>query len=385
MRICTRREFHQTLSLAAFSRVNAGRLTASTGAAQSASPLEPAGGLTDVEGLKVGHFTHPRRLTGCTVVLAEKGAVAGVDVRGAAPGTRETDLLDPVNTVQRVHAILLAGGSAFGLEAAGGVLQYLEEKGIGFETRVAKVPIVPAAILFDLEIGDPTIRPDKASGYAACRNAVVGPIKEGNIGAGAGATVGKILGSGRAMKSGLGTASIRVGNLVVAALAAVNAAGDVYDFKNGRIVAGARTPDGGRLANTIETLKKNPVSWGGRQSSFNRGWNLPPVPFAPAMESTTLGVVATNAAFDKAGMTKIAQMAHDGYARAINPVHTPGDGDTIFALSTEAIPGGSGPADAAANIGLVGSLAAEVMAQAILRAALTAEGIPGYPAARDLK
>jgi L-aminopeptidase/D-esterase-like protein len=316
------------------------------------SPLalaDTSGSLTDVEDLKVGHFTDPRRPTGCTVILAEKGAVAGVDVRGAAPGTRETDLLHPINVVQRIHGIVLSGGSSFGLEAADGVMQYLEEKGIGFKTRVARVPIVPSAILFDLEVGDARIRPDKAAGYAACCNATTGPVKEGNLGAGAGATIGKMFGMSRAMKSGLGTASLKVGDLVVAALVAVNAVGDVYDPKSGKVVAGARTPDGKALLNTIETLKKSPVNRETKSSAFapddrqeaegaglqGDGMWLPPG------ESTTIGVVATNAAFDKAAMTKIAQMAHDGYARAINPVHTPSDGDTIFALSTEVISAGA--------------------------------------------
>ena len=329
-------------------------------AAASESTLTPEGALTDIEGLKVGHFTETRRPTGCTVVLAERGAVAGVDVRGSAPGTRETDLLNPINTVQEVHAVLLTGGSAFGLDAAAGVVQYLEEKGIGYDAGVARVPIVPAAVLFDLGLGAAGIRPDKAAGYAACRDAASDATAEGNVGAGAGATVGKLLGRGRAMKGGLGTCCLRVGELRVAALVAVNAAGDVVDPRTGQIIAGARTAEGRSLADTVRSLQKLP------SKSRER--------FAP---NTTIGVVATNAAFDKAGMTKVAQMAHDGLARAIRPAHTPVDGDTLFALSTGAIKD--------ASLTLIGALAAEAVALAIVRAALQAKSIPGYPAARDLR
>ncbi len=344
-----------------------------------------AGSLTDVAGLKVGHFTDTRRPTGCTVILAEEGAVAGVDIRGAAPGTRETDLLNPINTVQKVHAVLLAGGSAFGLDAAGGVMQYLEEKGIGYEMKVAKVPIVPAAILFDLGVGDPKIRPDRASGYAACGNATAGPVKEGNVGAGAGATVGKLLGAERAMKAGIGTASIKVGSLVVAALAAVNAVGDIYDPKTGKIIAGARNSTGDGFANTIETLKKTPVRSKQMKPEQVARTHGSPHAAGAASENTTLGIVATNASFDKAAMSKIAQMAHDGYARAINPVHTPRDGDTVFALSTGKIHLELDPSSGIGPVELVGAIAADVTAQAIVRAALMAESIPGFPAARDFK
>ncbi|HEY3129143.1 MAG TPA: P1 family peptidase [Acidobacteriota bacterium] len=347
-----------------------------------------AGGLTDVGGLKVGHFTDTRRPTGCTVILAEEGAVAGVDVRGSAPGTRETDLLNPINSVQKVHAILLSGGSAFGLDAAGGVMQYLEEKGIGFETRVAKVPIVPAAILFDLGVGDPKIRPDRTSGYAACSHAKPGAVGEGNVGAGTGATVGKLLGPERAMKGGVGTASIKVGSLVVAALAAVNAVGDIYDPKTGLIIAGARTEDGNGFANAMEIMKKEPVK--SRPPGSERhgsGTSPSATEFAPfgASENSTLAVVATNAALNKTAMTKIAQMAHDGYARAINPVHTPRDGDTVFALSTGRIQLDTGSTGWADDIALVGALAADVVAAAIVRAVQMAQSIPGFPAARDFK
>lgn len=322
--------------------------------------LDYAGGLTDIEGIRVGHFTDSRRPTGCTVILAEKGAVAGVDVRGAAPGTRETDLLRPENTVEKVHGIVLSGGSAFGLDAASGAVRYLEEKGIGFETRVARVPIVPAAILFDLGVGDPAIRPDHRAGYSACQNAGHGPVQEGNTGAGAGATVGKLLGSKRAMKGGIGSMSFKVGDLIVAALVAVNAVGDVVDPKTGSILAGARSEDGKGFVNLVERLKREaypPATEGSGQNS-------------------TLAVVATNAVFDKAELTRIALMSHDGFARAIRPSHLPMDGDTIFALSTSRVSGQS--------LTQVGTLAAEAVAQAIVRAVLQAEGIPGFPAHSDL-
>ena len=317
-------------------------------------------GLTAVDGLEVGHHTLAARPTGCTVVLAGAGAVAGVDVRGGAPGTRETDLLDPAKTVQQVHAIVLAGGSAFGLDAAGGVVRYLSERGIGYDTRVAKVPIVPAAILFDLGIGDPTVRPTADCGYRAAAPATAGPVAEGNVGAGAGATVGKLGGAGRAMKGGIGSAAIAVpGGLVVAALAAVNAVGDVIDPATGQVVAGVRTADGEGLADA-RTLLRAGTGRGGRPR-----------------ENTTLGIVATNAALTQAEATAVAGMAHDGLARAVVPSHTPSDGDAIFALATARL-------DEPVGVGTVGALAAEAMAEAVVRAVRAAAGIPGYPAARDL-
>jgi L-aminopeptidase/D-esterase-like protein len=318
-------------------------------------------GLTAVSGVKVGHFTLPGRPTGCTVILTEGGAVAGVDVRGAAPGTRETDLLNPINMVQQVHAVVLSGGSAFGLDTASGVVRFLEEKGIGFPTAAAKVPIVPAAILFDLGIGDAKIRPAADCGYRAAGAATTGPIEEGNVGAGAGATVGKMGGAGRAMKAGIGTASITVGTgLTVAAIVAVNAVGDIVDPGTGQIVAGVRTPDGTGLADVRVLLRDGRIP--------------PPRPG----ENTTIGVVATNATLTKVQATKVAQMAHDGLARSVVPAHTTGDGDTIFAVATGARPGD-------VNLTQIGALAAEVMADAIVRAARQATGIPGYPAARDLE
>ena len=262
--------------------------------------------ITDVAGLKVGHYTDPRRPTGVTVILAEAGATAGVDVRGSAPGTRETDLLQPQNLVQQVHAIVLAGGSAFGLEAATGVVRYLEEHDIGYQTGVARVPIVPAAILFDLTVGDAKIRPDAVAGYKACQAASTSAPAEGNVGAGAGATIGKMFGAHRAMKSGLGTASIKLtdkktkATLTVGALVAVNAVGDVFDPATGKILAGTRTPDGKRIM--------------GAMPAILNGEPLPPILGGTA---TTIGVVATDAKLDKAQCRKVAQMAHDGLARTI--------------------------------------------------------------------
>ena len=315
--------------------------------------------ITDIPGIKIGHFTDKRRPTGCTVILTESGATAGVDVRGAAPGTRETDLLDPKNLVQQVHAIVLSGGSAFGLDTATGVVKYLEERGIGYDVGVAKVPIVPAAILFDLTVGDAKIRPDAAAGYEACKNASDKMPTEGNVGAGAGATVGKLFGNNRAMKGGIGTASIKLPNgFIVGAIVAVNAVGDI--FENGKMIAGARTADGKKLMGTMNAIL--------------RGDNPPPI---LGGTNTTIGVVATNARLDKAQCQKIAQMAHDGLARTINPSHTMFDGDTIFSLAT-------GKIEQTANVTLLGALAAEAMAQAVIRAVKAAKSIPGFPSASEL-
>lgn len=327
----------------------------------SAAALEAPGTLTDVAGVRVGHFTDTRRPTGCTVVLVEKGAVGGVDVRGGAPGTRETDLLQPVNTVTQVHAVVLSGGSAFGLDTASGVMRVLEERGVGFAVGAARVPIVAGAILFDLQLGDWKIRPDAAAGQAAARAATAGPVPEGNVGAGAGATVGKLFGADRAMKSGLGSASVRLPDgLVVAALVAVNAVGDVIG-PDGRILAGARTKDGLRAASTLDAILRGELGTAAPRSG----------------ENTTIGVVATNARLTKPEATKVAQMAHDGLARTINPVHTPWDGDTLFTLAT-------GEHDANGGVLVVGTLAAEVVARAVWRAVRTARGLPGLPAWADL-
>jgi len=325
--------------------------------------------ITDVPGIKVGHAHDGEALTGCTVILCERGAVGGVDQRGGAPGTRETDPLRPMHLVQKVHAILLSGGSAFGLDAATGVVRFLEERRVGFNVRVAKVPIVPAAILFDLGIGRADVRPDAAMGYAACINASTDRPAEGNAGAGMGATVGKILGMGRAMKSGLGTASVRLGRGVyVGAIVAVNPFGDVIDPSSGSILAGARPAQvgpvriggPGRFADTLKVMKSLAGKAVLRLGS--RG-------------NTVIGVIATNARLSKEEANKVAQMGHDGIARSIRPAHTMLDGDTLFALST-----GRRQAD----VNIVGAYGAEVIAQAVVRAVHSASAAGGLPAAKDL-
>lgn len=319
-------------------------------------------GFIPIPGIRVGHAHDLEALTGCTVVLCEAGAVGGVDQRGGAPGTRETDPLRPLHLVQQAHAVVLAGGSAFGLEAATGVVRYLEERGVGFDVRIAKVPIVPAAILFDLGIGRSDVRPDAAMGYAACLAATEGPVAEGNVGAGAGATVGKVLGLAQAMKSGLGAASVDLGGgLIVGALVAVNAFGDVVDPQTGRILAGARRPDGSGFADTLAVLQAY-----AHQPSLRFG--APP----PTPGNTVIGVVVTSARLTKEGANKVAQMAHDGIARAVRPAHTMLDGDTLFTLATGQVE---------ADVNVVGAFAAEVVAQAIVRAVLTAEPAGGLPAA----
>ncbi len=344
--------------------VRSAALLASTTQARSKADQisgESHGSITDVGGIRVGHFTDSRRPTGCTVVIFDRGAIAGVDVRGSAPGTRETDLLNPVNTVQQVNAIVLSGGSAFGLDAASGVMRYLEEHELGYHFGPVVVPIVPAAILFDLQIGDSKIRPDAAAGYAACKAASSSNVPEGNVGAGAGACVGKLFGVHSAMKSGIGTASIKIQKtgLIIGAIVAVNAAGDVVDSQTGHILAGARTPDGKAFRDSKAQL----VS--GYAVETRTG------------ENTTIGVVATNAALNKDQATKVAQMAQDGLARTINPVHTMFDGDAIFAAST-------GQGQLTTDISPVGVMAAEVVARAVNRAAIAATGIAGYPAFRDI-
>ena len=333
------------------------------------------GGLTAVSGLRVGHFTDARRPTGCTVVLCEGGAVAGVDVRGAAPGTREIELLAPVNSVQKVHAVLLSGGSAFGLDAAAGVMRWLDERGIGIAVGPQRgdgspitVPIVPAAILFDLWVGDASIRPDASAGYAACQVASDDPPAEGNVGAGSGASVGKLYGIERAMRGGIGTASITSGGVTVAALVAVNAMGDIVDPRTGRLVAGARVAaDSRELVDTAAALRRG--DW--PAALLLRG----------AGAATTLAIVATDAVQTKAEATKTAQMAHDGLARTIRPVHTMSDGDVVFALAT----GASGKR---VHTTLLGALAADALAEAVLSgvraaASLGGPGMPTLPAASD--
>jgi L-aminopeptidase/D-esterase-like protein len=353
-----------------------------------------AGAITDVPGIKVGHFTLEQKPTGCTVVLTEYGATGGVDVRGGAPGTRETDLLDPRNSVSVVHGVMLSGGSAFGLDAAAGAVRWLEERGHGVDVRVAKVPIVPAAILFDLPLANkPQVRPTADCGYRAAEAASEGPVREGNVGAGAGASVGKLI-FGRAMKAGVGTASIRMPDgTVVGAIVAVNAVGDVIDPATGRVLAGVRTEDGEGLADARVLLRsgallprrERPVAapeGRGAAPTAAPTWAGPWDDAGEGLTSTTIGVVATNAPLTKAQAQKMAQMAHDGVARAISPAHTPADGDTIFSLGTGRL---DLPTDDG-RLGLLGALAAEAVADAIVRAATQAEGLPELklPAARDL-
>ena len=319
-------------------------------------------GLTAVEGITVGHHTLSERPTGCTVILTGGGAVGGVDVRGGAPGTVETDLLDPVNIVQEVHGVALSGGSAFGLAVRDGIVRYLDERGVGYRVGRIHVPIVVGAIIYDLSVGGrPDVRPGADCGYQAAAAASAEAPAEGNVGAGAGATVGKIRGRGRAMKGGVGTASATLASgLVVGALVAVNSVGDVIDPATGTVVAGVRTPDGQSLADARRLLRESPGP-----DDFESGAN------------TTIGVVATNAALTQAEATKMAQMAQDGFARAIYPSHTPGDGDTVFSLATGAFTG-------EASLAVIGALAADVMAEAIVRAVKAARGIPGYPSVSDL-
>lgn len=294
--------------------------------------------ITDIEGIKVGHADNQQAKTGCTVVICEEGAAGGVDVRGGAPGTRETDLLDPTNLVDRIHAVLLSGGSAYGLDAAGGVMAYLEERDTGFDTGAAKVPIVPGAVIFDLAAGDPKIRPDWNMGYEASREAADFPPKQGNVGAGTGATVGKIMGMESVMPGGVGTYGVQAGDLQVAAIVVVNCFGDVIDPETNAIIAGART--GKEFIGTKEAM----------QSSIDAETNR-------FTGNTTIGVVATNARLTKAEAAKVASMAHNGFAQTISPAHTMVDGDTIFTMATDKVN---------ADVSIVGALAADAVAQAVV-------------------
>jgi L-aminopeptidase/D-esterase-like protein len=337
------------------------------------APAPPASkGLTAIQGITVGHHTLTERPTGCTVIMVDgDGAVGGISQRGGAPGTSETDLLHPLNMIERVNAVVLAGGSAYGLDSRQGVMRYLEEQNVGYKTAGGLVPIVPGAILFDLTFGgNSKIRPTADCGYKAASAASDGPVVEGNVGAGAGATVGKMGGvvehpgspSGRRMpmKAGIGSAAISLPNgLVVAAIVAVNAVGDILDPETGKVVAGARNPDG-TLADVRKLMRAGAIA-----------------PRPRAGENTTIGVVATNATLTKTQVNRLALMADDGFARAINPSHTLGDGDTVFALAT-------GRWSGDANITLIGALAAEAMADAIVRAATQATSSGGLPSARDL-
>ncbi|QDR82223.1 P1 family peptidase [Sporomusa termitida] len=314
--------------------------------------------LTDIAGIEIGHAQDFTAATGCTVILCREGAVAGVDVWGGAPGTRETDLLKPVNHVDRVQAVLLAGGSAFGLDAAAGVMQYLEEQGAGFDVGVTKVPIVAGAVLFDLTCGDYRVRPDKAMGYAACLAAAGPVVPEGSVGAGTGATVGKVYGMEQAMKGGIGTCCLTAGPLLVGAIVAVNCLGDVVNPVNGKILAGAFNETPFRFLNCEQGLIDRYEQHAGLFTA-----------------NTTIGTVVTNAALTKSEANKVASMAHNGYARTIRPAHTLLDGDTIFTLAT---------GRTAANVNAVGILAAQAVAQAVIRAVTQAAPLAGFRCCREL-
>ncbi|MCR2045648.1 P1 family peptidase [Anaerosalibacter massiliensis] len=317
-----------------------------------------SGYITDIEGIKVGHSQSEKGMTGCTAVICEEGATTGVDVRGSAPGTRETDLLKPEKVVDKVHAILLSGGSAFGLDAASGVMKYLEEQNIGFDVGVTKVPIVSSAVIFDLNIGDYKIRPNFDMGYFAAENAIKEENRQGNIGCGMGATVGKILGPENSMKSGIGSASMNIGELWVGAIIAVNSFGDVYDYETNSILAGTYDYKKGKLLNSYEIMKNKKKTIG-----FS-------------MKNTTIGVVATNAILSKAEANKLAQMAQNGLARSINPIHTMYDGDTIFAMATGKIK---------ADINIVGTLSSEVVSRAIANGILYANSYKDILSYKDIK
>ncbi|TWH45448.1 P1 family peptidase [Sporomusa sp. KB1] len=314
--------------------------------------------LTDIAGIRIGHADNQVAATGCTVILCPAGATAGVDVRGGAPGTRETDLLNPVNYVDKVHGILLAGGSAFGLDAAAGVMQYLEEQGCGFDVGVTKVPIVAGAVLFDLNCGDYRIRPDKCMGYEACQAAGSQDLAEGSVGAGTGATVGKIFGAEHAMKGGIGAVCLGTGSLMVGAIVAVNCLGDIVNPINGSIVAGA--------------FQTNPFAFLNCEEGLLAQQEKPTNRFAG---NTTIGAVITNAVMTKGQATKVASMAHNGYARTIRPAHTLLDGDTIFALGTGQV---------VADINIVGVLAARAVEQAVIQAVTQAKSLAGVTCCREL-
>lgn len=315
--------------------------------------------LSAFQHLKIGNAENTAAGTGCTVLLLGKnGAPAGLDVRGGGPASRETELLKPMAAAQAIHAILLSGGSAYGLDAAGGVMRYLEEQDIGFDVGVAKVPLVCQSCLFDLSVADAHTRPDAEMAYTACQNAEKGNYQDGNYGAGTGATVGKLLGMEHCMKSGIGSYAVQVGELQVGAVVAVNALGDIYDWRNGQKVAGLLAEDKKSFLNAEEVALR---SYEVVENKF--------------VGNTTIGVLLTNAKFGKAQLCKLAGMAQDGYARAIRPVHTTADGDSIYAVSL---------GEVAADQDVVGTLGAQVMAQAILRAVQAASGAYGYPAAQDL-
>ena len=362
----TRRNFGQALLAGGV----LSHLPAEQDAASQPTPSASAGSLVDVPGIRVGHFTDPRRPTGCTAILFDPEAAAGVDYATSAPGEAGVVMLQPASPVDEIHALFLTGGGPFGLPAYGGVIRYLEEQKTGFDwgTPGLRIPIVVGAVIDDLAVGDPRVRPDAEAAYKACAAASTNPVAEGSVGAGAGATVGKMhrRGGFGGMKGGLGTASLKVGEVVVSALAVVNAAGDILDWRSGRIVAGARRPSGG-FADSVEVMK---------QALATRGADLGLDD--PALRSTTLVVVATNVALAKTALTKVANMANCGASRAIRPYHTTGDGDQLFAVSTRKLQRPDMP------LTTIGSLAADVAAEAIVRGVRTATSVPDWPAIRDL-
>lgn len=319
-----------------------------------------SGFLTDVDGVKLGHAEDKNALTGVSVILCEEGFSAGVDVRGAGPGTRETDLLRAENLVEKVHAVFLTGGSAYGLDAGGGVMKFLEEREKGFDVGVGVVPIVPGAVLFDLAIGNPKVRPDKDMGYLAAKNATDDDKTMGNFGAGCGASVGKIKGNEFAMKSGIGQSSVKVGDVVVSSIVAVNALGDIYDYEKSKRIAGVYDRENSKHLSTIDLYEKNFSGYNNKGNSCN----------------TTIAVVCTNAKLTKANCNKVSQMAHDGYARSINPVHTMQDGDTIFTIAK---------GDVESDINLIGMMAAKSISRSIANAIYAAEDAGGLVSYNSIK
>ena len=359
----TRRDFASTIAGAAF--------LGDALHAQTPAPAAGNGSLTDVPGLRVGHWTDTRRPTGCTAILFDPDAAVGVDYDGSAPGETGIVLLQPVSPVETVHGLFLTGGGMFGLGAHAGMIRYMEDQKRGFDWGGSvRVPVVPGAVIDDLALGDPTIRPDPQSAYKACEAASTARVAEGNVGAGAGATVGRMLRQHTAggMKGGIGTASLRAGEVVVGALAVVNAAGDVLDWRNGQIVAGARRTAGPGFADIVEVIKRTIGTPGAGDD----------VVHDPYLRSTTLVVVATNVTLTKTQMTKVAMMANCGAARAVRPYHTTGDGDQLFAVSTRRLQRND------VNVTIVGTLAAEVVAEAVLRGVTQATSVPDWPAVRDL-
>ena len=313
--------------------------------------------IKEIKGIRIGQTENEAAGTGCTVILSENGMAAGLDVRGGGPASRESELMNPLAAAKEIHAVVLAGGSAFGLDAAGGVMQYLEERGIGFDVGVTKVPLVCQADLFDLTVGNPLVRPDKAMGYEACIQSEKGNYRDGNYGAGCGATIGKFAGMDFCMKSGIGSYALQIGELQVGAVVAVNALGDIYDWKTGEKLAGLLAEDKKSFRRTEDLMY---ASTEAVENKFTG--------------NTTIGVVITNGKFDKSRLCKIAGMAHDGYARSIRPVHTSADGDSIYAVSV---------GNVSADQDLTGTLAAEVMSEAIIRAVKNSESAYGFPAARN--